>query len=145
MSAHDYRILAVVVWGYWAGCLGLALWRGDLRVRLVAGFALGAFLLGLAVRQIWKGPADWSNYADALVLIPMLAIVLRWPRPWLFWMCVFQLATVGTYIAYELDGSIGRLAYATAVNTWGVLCQSALLYGTFEADRWRRARTGTVV
>ncbi|MBC6980164.1 hypothetical protein [Caulobacter sp. 17J80-11] len=145
MSTLQFQILAVAVWGFWAGCLGLALRRGDRPVRLFAATALTFFLLARIARWLWHGPAVWSTWADAAILVPMLAIALRWPRRWLVWACAFQLATVATYVAHALDRSIGALAYATAVNLWGVLGQCALLYGTFEADRWRRARRGTLV
>jgi hypothetical protein len=146
-----YRLLWVVETAFMLGTVGVALWRGDTPARWVAFAVLVdqiAVVLAetIGVTFLKGGTAFPVTKAMHLpigiaLLLALLAVAHRWPRPWLLWACAFQLAFAATYVAALLDASIRPLAFVTASNTWMLCGGVALLWGGLNPRGGQRRST----
>lgn len=98
-------------------CLGLAAWLwGGPPERWVASLYAGAALLSRLHRMIvgpgWTAMEAWLLGIDLLLLAFLIAIELRWHRPWLIAAVAFQGLTSMSHLARVLDPTFSGLAYA---------------------------------
>ncbi|MBC6980168.1 hypothetical protein [Caulobacter sp. 17J80-11] len=136
-----YQLLWAVETSFMLAAGAIALWLGDRPARLIGPALIlseiaQTFLqsLGAGYRSTTFTLAKHSHLLIGVAfLLTLIAVALRWPRPWLLAACAFQLALVATFVAAMLDLSIRPLAFVTAANTWMLLGGVALLWGAFSA------------
>lgn len=137
MSDLHYDIIWMAEYAAWILAVGFALWRGDRSARLMAVIYLAGF--GAMMALFPNRPAELAVDVVGLLAMCAVALAARTPRPWLLWACIFQLISAATRTAAMLDDTIGKLAYATALNTWWMLQVAALFWGVVEVEKRRRA------
>jgi hypothetical protein len=138
VTGYVYHLIYAAELGFYGATTAFALWRGD-----------GAARWAAAILAVFGVPAAWATASvpalqaapalDLACLVALAGLALRRPRPWLTWVCAFQLAALATHAARALDPHIGTLAFQTAFNSWWMLQTAALLRGAWEAHRARPA------
>lgn len=120
--------------------IAFALWRGDRTLRWGALIFLVS-AIGVPLAELATPPTKYYLLVDAPAAIALLALTIHDPRPWALWASAFKIMIVASHVMYAVDHNIRGLAYATAVNTWLILADLALLAGAIAAAR-RRGREG---
>ncbi|MBX3480336.1 MAG: hypothetical protein KF842_08040 [Caulobacter sp.] len=120
---------------------GYAIVRGDRPARwcgiLVACAWIGSFLL--QDRQHNHAPQYAVAGLDVLLSLAFLALTLRFRRLWLVVASASQLLTAATHVAFVLDPRILALGFMTAYYVWSYITLIALVWGSIQAVRARRA------
>ena len=130
----------------WVGALvallacGGALWKGAFEERCAAVGLLCSMGLTLALRDTsWPKVQSAEFAADIANLGLLIWIALRSPKYWPMAAAGFQLLAVMTHVAKLVDRAVAQWAYLTAGIIWTYLLMIALVVGTANASRARRA------
>jgi hypothetical protein len=96
--------------------------------------------LTLALRDTsWPKVQSAEFAADIANLGLLIWIALRSPKYWPMAAAGFQLLAVMTHVAKLVDRGVAQWAYLTAGIIWTYLLMIALVVGTVNASRARRA------
>lgn len=85
--------------------IALALWKGGAPERLAALAVVGNIAAGMIADAVEaRGGALWTFANDGLTAFIMLAVILRWARPWLGAVMFFYAAQFTLHAAYMATG-----------------------------------------
>jgi hypothetical protein len=106
----------------------IAAWRaGGIPERYVASTYLGMFVAG-TIHALVKGPGGESGYAgvhafrftvDAIALVVVIFVALRYDRWWTLWVGAVQLIAVISHLLRIAEWPIAPIAYAV-MERWPV-------------------------
>lgn len=128
--------LAVAAW-YWGGA----------PERWAASLFVSAALLSRGHRMIvgpgWASLEAWLLGIDLLLLAGLIAVEMRWHRPWLIAVTAFQGLTLMSHLARALEAGFSNLGYALMEGASSYPALIALTIGVVQHRREIRAANPT--
>lgn len=120
-----------------------AAWAGGRAQKVVALICFVAWIGSAAIQdRSYKHPQYATLVLDIALMIVFIILALRWRRPWLTGVAIFQTLTMASHFSMILDPRIWPKASITAYLVWSYMVLVCLLWGGVEGliDR-RRAAT----